>query len=282
MLNTPPTVSPNTSSKSAEMLERLETGAAQRTAAQILSGNVPYQFMESILNSVIVNQPKETLTLVVSLIVELRKIQETQKINFEEALKYLEEMIRPLSVKLWEAEITIAEYDRLKAEYDGAPNDQLKGEIITLLKGLGYGEETYEYKYRAEWDKPVAKYEREISHLETSFEIVKNDPKFGGVLTDIVAKQTARLDKIKEMLDSDVRDVLRMNDLTKPEIELIKRLLTRKLASASPEELQRLAKETVDPELKAFVQSLAEAAKPRQEMLKPQQEQPEKPVLVTA
>jgi hypothetical protein len=252
---------PSAASSAAEkMLKALETRNTVETI--FAEANIPYAFMDSVLSKQTVNLPREVMKVVASLIVELHKIKNIAAKTRAEAVKYLEEMIKPLSVKLWEAGMTITEYKKLEAELDNASTQSeriaIKERMDLLLRVAGQkaGETPKEFIFRLG---------RGCSHLDTSLdEIAKNNAEAGEILDDIVDRQSERLDEIKEMLYSgNIDEVLKKDDLSKPEIELVKRLLTRELASAPPEELQRLASITADPELKVFIQKMAEDAEER-------------------
>jgi hypothetical protein len=267
ILNTP------LNDKDAEILALEQNGTAQRTAAQILSGAVPHQFMESILNSVIVNQPKETLTLVVSLIVELRKIKETQKGTLEEALKYLEKMIEPLTVKLWKAKITIAEYKWLLAELDEQPDRSLEGQakrykiiqqVKELLSALGLEATTDQQK----WENFITELERQTAHLEVAMEKTGYLPE----LLDIVNRQTA--DRINILLNENgsfgfdnIRRII-TTDLNEQMEKAVCESLKDKLAGLSAADLHELADAAAgakNPIIAAFIENLAKEKKEEEE-----------------
>jgi hypothetical protein len=249
------------SSATEKMLETLETRGAVET---IFAGaNIPYAFMESVLNKQTVNLPREVMKVVASLIVELRKIQNITARTRAEAVKYLEEMIKPLSIKLWEAGMTITEYKKLRDELNNTfifeeRQDKIK-QIDLLLTGAGKKADETPNEF-------IFRLGRGCSHLDTSLDIImKNDAEAGEILDDIVNRQTERLDKIEELLTGDsIKEVLQMNDLSRPEKDLIKRLLTRKLASASPAELKQLANVAADADIKTFVQQMAKDAEERE------------------
>jgi hypothetical protein len=107
------------------------------------------------------------------------------------------------------------------------------------------------------WSKFVRDMDESAKKLEVSLEIIEREYP----VKDAVERQTEQLNDLKEKLYGDKLDeVLRRGDLTDQEKEVIKRALLRQFAGKT-DELSRLASIAADPEIKAFIQKMAEAAK---------------------